>query len=323
MCYAENSFCKGQKISVLICAICGNEQILVYFCAMQILDGKLVSESVKKSVKEKAVIGKAEGRKTPHLAAVLVGTNGASETYVASKVKNCAEVGFNSTLIRFDENVSENILLEAIEKLNLDEDIDGILIQLPLPKQINEEKVINSINPAKDVDGFHPLNTGKMAQGFPAFIPATPYGILLMLEHYKIETSGKYAVVIGRSNIVGRPISILLSSNTYPGNCTVTVCHSRTKNLKDICLQADIIIAALGIPGFLKSDMVKENAVVIDVGITRVADATKKSGFALKGDVDFENVAPKCSYITPVPGGVGLMTIAALLMNTLNASIQK
>ena len=290
---------------------------------MQILDGKLVSESVKNKVKEKALLHKAAGRKTPHLAAVLVGTNGASETYVASKVKNCAEVGFNSTLIRFDEDVSENILLEAIEKLNLDEDIDGILIQLPLPKQISEEKIINSINPAKDVDGFHPLNTGKMVQGSPAFIPATPYGIMLMLEHYKIETNGKYAVVIGRSNIVGRPISILLSSNTYPGNCTVTVCHSRTKNLKEICLQADIIVAALGIPGFLKADMVKENAVVIDVGITRVADASKKSGFALKGDVDFENVAPKCSYITPVPGGVGLMTIAALLMNTLNASTQK
>jgi methylenetetrahydrofolate dehydrogenase (NADP+)/methenyltetrahydrofolate cyclohydrolase len=290
---------------------------------MQILDGKTVSESVKNSVKEKTILLKAEGRKTPHLAAVLVGTNGASETYVASKVKSCAEMGFKSTLIRFDENIAEQLLLEAIEKLNLDEDVDGILVQLPLPAQINEEKVINSIDPAKDVDGFHPLNIGKMVQGAPCFIPATPYGILLMLEHYKIETSGKHAVVIGRSNIVGRPISILLSSNKYPGNCTVTVCHSRTKNLKDICIQADIIIAALGIPGFLKADMVKENAVVIDVGITRVADASKKSGFALKGDVDFINVAPKCSYITPVPGGVGLMTIAALLLNTLNASTQK
>ena len=264
-----------------------------------------------------------EGRKTPHLAAVLVGTDGASETYVASKVKNCAEVGFKSTLIRFDENVAEDVLLKAIEKLNSDEDIDGILIQLPLPAQINEEKVISSIDPNKDVDGFHPLNTGKMVQGLPTFIPATPNGILMMLEHYKIETSGKHAVVIGRSNIVGRPISILLSSNTYPGNCTVTVCHSRTKNLKEICLQADIIVAALGIPGFLKADMVKEGAIVIDVGITRVADAEKRSGFALKGDVDFDNVAPKCSYITPVPGGVGLMTIAALLTNTFTASLKK
>lgn len=265
----------------------------------------------------------AHGRKVPHLAAILVGNSGASETYVASKVKNCAEVGFKSTLIRLDANVTESALLENIEQLNLDEDIDGILVQLPLPAQINEEKVINSIDPSKDVDGFHPINTGRMVQGLPGFVPATPYGIMLMLEHYKIETSGKHAAVIGRSNIVGRPISILLSSNTNPGNCTVTVCHSRTKNLKEICLQADIIVAALGIPGFLKEDMVKEGAVVIDVGITRVADAEKKSGFVLKGDVDFANVAPKCSYITPVPGGVGLMTIAALLMNTLTASLKK
>ena len=290
---------------------------------MQILDGKIVSQTVKDNIKEKMLFVEKEGRKTPHLAAVLVGTDGASETYVASKVKNCAEVGFKSTLIRFDENVAEDVLLKAIEKLNSDEDIDGILIQLPLPAQINEEKVISSIDPNKDVDGFHPLNTGKMVQGLPTFIPATPNGILMMLEHYKIETSGKHAVVIGRSNIVGRPISILLSSNTYPGNCTVTVCHSRTKNLKEICLQADIIVAALGIPGFLKADMVKEGAIVIDVGITRVADAEKRSGFALKGDVDFDNVAPKCSYITPVPGGVGLMTIAALLTNTFTASLKK
>jgi len=264
-----------------------------------------------------------EGRKIPHLAAVLVGINGASETYVASKVKNCAEVGFKSTLIRFEDNIAEDILLKAIKDLNKDEDIDGILIQLPLPAHINEERIINCIDPDKDVDGFHPLNAGKMVQGSPTFIPATPYGILMILEHYKIETSGKHAVVIGRSNIVGRPISILLNSNTYPGNCTVTVCHSRTKDLKEMCLQADIIVAALGIPGFLKADMVKEAAVVIDVGITRVADAEKKSGFVLKGDVDFENVAPKCSYITPVPGGVGLMTIAALLMNTFTASLKK
>lgn len=290
---------------------------------MQILDGKIVSQSVKEKVKEKVILFKKEGRKTPHLAAILVGNNGASETYVASKVKNCEEVGFKSSLIRLEESVSEKELIAAIEKLNNDDDVDGILVQLPLPKQINEEKIINLIHPGKDVDGFHPMSIGKMVQGLPTFIPATPYGILLMLEHYKIETAGKHAVVIGRSNIVGRPISILLSRNTYPGNCTVTVCHSRTKNLKDICLQADIIVAALGIPEFLKADMVKNDAVVIDVGITRVPDAAKKSGFAIKGDVDFTNVSAKCSYITPVPGGVGLMTIAALLMNTFTACENK
>ena len=290
---------------------------------MQILDGKIVSQAVKDSIKEKIILLKKEGNKTPHLAAVLVGSNGASETYVASKVKNCEEVGFISSLLRLDEQIEEALLITTIEKLNKDENIDGILVQLPLPKHINEEKIINLIHPNKDVDGFHPVSVGKLVLGMPTFIPATPYGIMLMLEHYKIETSGKHAVVIGRSNIVGRPISILLNSNSNPGNCTVTVCHSRTKNLKTICLQADIIIAALGIPEFLKADMVKENAIVIDVGITRVPDSTKKSGFAIKGDVDFINVAPKCSYITPVPGGVGLMTIAALLMNTLHASIQK
>jgi len=290
---------------------------------MQILDGKIVSQSVKDKVKDKVSLLQKAGKKTPHLAAVLVGTNGASETYVASKVKNCEEVGFKSSLIRLDEHIAESELIASIEKLNLDSDVDGILVQLPLPKQINEEKIINIIDPAKDVDGFHPMNIGKMVQGLPTFIPATPFGILLMLEHYNIETSGKHAVVIGRSNIVGRPISILLSRNTYPGNCTVTVCHSRTKNLKEICLQADIIVAALGIPGFLKADMVKEDAVVIDVGITRVPDPTKKSGFAIRGDVDFKHVSPKCSYITPVPGGVGLMTIAALLMNTFTACENK
>ncbi len=287
---------------------------------MQILDGKIVSQSVKDQLKTKTDLLKAGGNKIPHLAAILIGSNGASETYVASKVKTCEEIGFKSTLIRFDENIEENELIATIEKLNHDADVDGILVQLPLPKQISEEKIIHLIHPDKDVDGFHPVSIGKMVQGLPAFIPATPYGIMLMLEHYKIETSGKHAVVIGRSNIVGRPMSILLSQNTYPGNCTVTVCHSRTNNLKEICLQADIIVAALGKPGFLKADMVKEGAVVIDVGITRVADATKKSGFAIKGDVDFEKVAPKCSYITPVPGGVGLMTIGALMMNTFNAA---
>ena len=290
---------------------------------MQILDGKIVSQVVKDNLKEKTLELIKKGSKAPYLAAILVGTNGASETYVASKVKNCEEIGFKSSLIRFDENISEAILIEAIEKLNTDDDVDGILVQLPLPKQISEEKIINLIHPDKDVDGFHPMSVGKMVQGLPTFIPATPYGIMLMLEHYKIDTKGKHAVVIGRSNIVGRPISILLSRNTNPGNCTVTLCHSHTPNLKEICLQADIVVAALGKPEFLKADMVKENAVVVDVGITRVADATKKSGFTIKGDVDFANVAPKCSYITPVPGGVGLMTIGALMMNTYNARLNK
>ena len=299
------------------------EEIVDYFCTMQILDGKIVSQAVKDDIKEKTALLKTQGKKTPHLAAVLVGQNGASETYVASKVKNCEEVGFKSSLIRLDDNIDEQVLLDVIEVLNANEDVDGILVQLPLPKQISEAKIINSIHPHKDVDGFHPVSIGKMVLGLPTFIPATPYGIMLMLEHYKIKTTGKHAVIIGRSNIVGRPISILLNNNTDPGNCTVTVCHSRTKNITELCRQADIIIAALGIPGFLKADMVKEGAVVIDVGITRVADNTKKSGFAIKGDVDFINVAPKCSYITPVPGGVGLMTIAALLKNTLNASIEQ
>lgn len=290
---------------------------------MKLLDGKVVSQTIKDSLKEKLLLLKEQHKKTPHLAAVLVGSNGASETYVASKIKSCAEVGFNSTLIRLEENISEDKLVSAINDLNRNSDIDGILVQLPLPKHINEERIIKLIDPDKDVDGFHPLNTGRLMQGIPTFIPATPYGIMLLLKHYEIETEGKHAVVIGRSNIVGRPISVLLNQNTNPGNCTVTVCHSRTKNLKDICLQADIIVAALGKAIFLKSDMVKENAVVIDVGINRIGDATKKSGFSLKGDVDFEQVAPKCSYITPVPGGVGLMTIAALLMNTYNAYMQK
>lgn len=287
---------------------------------MQILDGKIVSQSVKDQLKARTDALVAAGKKQPHLAAILVGNNGASETYVASKVKTCEAIGFKSTLVRLEETVTEAALITAIEALNNDADVDGILVQLPLPKQIDDEKIISLIHPDKDVDGFSPVSVGKLVQGLPTFIPATPYGIMLMLEHYHIETAGKHAVVIGRSNIVGRPMSILLSQNTNPGNCTVTVCHSRTANLKEICLQADIIVAALGKPGFLKADMVKEGAVVIDVGITRVADETKKSGFSIKGDVDFDNVAPKCSYITPVPGGVGLMTIGALMMNTFNAA---
>lgn len=288
---------------------------------MQLLDGKLASQAIKDDLKIKVEDLKKQGNKIPHLAAILVGNNGASETYVASKVKSCEEIGFKSTLLHLADNVSEAELLEVIHKLNYDNDVDGILVQLPLPKHISEEKIINLINPAKDVDGFHPVNVGKMVQGLETFISATPYGILLLLQHYKIETKGKHAVIIGRSNIVGRPISILLSRNDDTGNCTVTLCHSHTKNVKEICLQADIIITALGVPGFLKAEMVKQDAVVIDVGITRVADASKKSGYTLKGDVDFENVAAKCSYITPVPGGVGPMTIAALLMNTYKACL--
>jgi methylenetetrahydrofolate dehydrogenase (NADP+)/methenyltetrahydrofolate cyclohydrolase len=286
---------------------------------MQLLDGKIVSQSVKDTLKIKVDELKQSGKRLPFLAAVIVGNNGASETYVASKAKNCDEIGFLNKTIRLDESITEATLIKVVEELNNDNKIDGILVQLPLPQHINNERIINAIDPSKDVDGFHPMSSGKLIQGSPAFIPATPYGVMLMLEHYKIETKGKHAVVIGRSNIVGRPMSILLSQQNPYGNCTVTLCHSHTKNLKEICLQADIIVAALGIPGFLTADMVKENAVVIDVGITRVADETKKSGFSIKGDVDFEHVAPKSSYITPVPGGVGLMTIAALLKNTFNA----
>jgi methylenetetrahydrofolate dehydrogenase (NADP+) / methenyltetrahydrofolate cyclohydrolase len=290
---------------------------------MQILDGKLVSRAVKDELREKTNELISNHKKVPHLAAILIGSDGASETYVASKIKNCEETGFKSSMYRFENTIDEAVVIAKIKELNHDDEVDGILVQLPLPAHISEEKIINIINPLKDVDGFHPISVGKMVQGLPTFIPATPYGIMLMLEHYKIETAGKHAVVIGRSNIVGRPMSILLSQNSYPGNCTVTICHSRTKNLKELCLQADIIVAALGKVSFLTADMVKENAVVIDVGITRVKDSSKKSGFKIKGDVDFDAVAPRCSYITPVPGGVGLMTIAALLKNTFNACLQK
>ncbi|MBO9632511.1 MAG: bifunctional methylenetetrahydrofolate dehydrogenase/methenyltetrahydrofolate cyclohydrolase FolD [Chitinophagaceae bacterium] len=290
---------------------------------MQILDGQVVSQATKDELKVKVGQLIAAGKKVPHLAAVLVGSNGASETYVGSKVRTCEEIGYKSTLLRLPEDISEFKLLQAIEDLNNDPDVDGILVQLPLPKHISEAKVIETIDPSKDVDGFHPMSAGKLVQGLPTFVSATPHGIMLMLEHYKIDTKGKHAVVIGRSNIVGRPMSILLSANTNPGNCTVTVCHSQTKNLKELCLQADIIVAALGRPEFVTADMVKEGAVVIDVGITRVADTTKKKGYSIKGDVDFQNVAPKCSYITPVPGGVGPMTIAALMANTYRACMER
>ncbi|MBW0178644.1 bifunctional 5,10-methylenetetrahydrofolate dehydrogenase/5,10-methenyltetrahydrofolate cyclohydrolase [Sediminibacterium sp.] len=286
---------------------------------MLVLDGKIAAAAVKESLKVKTAALAANGKRKPHLAAILVGNNGASETYVASKVKNCEETGLESTLIRLEENISESVLLQTITSLNLDPAIDGILVQLPLPKQISEQKVIETIDPAKDVDGFHPVNVGKLVQGLSTFIPATPYGIMLMLEHFNIPTKGKHAVVIGRSNIVGRPMSILLSSNLKQGNCTVTICHSHTPNLKELCLQADIIVAALGKPGFVTADMVKQGAVIIDVGITRVEDSTAKKGFRIKGDVAYEEVATKASAITPVPGGVGLMTIAGLLKNTMQA----
>ena len=286
---------------------------------MQILDGKIAAQAIKDQLKLDAAQFAVEGKKLPHLVAILIGNNGASETYVGAKVKACEEVGFKSTLIRFEEDTTELKLLEQIRELNNDPDVDGILVQLPLPEHISEQMVIDTIDPEKDVDGFHAANIGKMVQGLPAFIPATPYGIMLLLEHYKIETKGKHAVVIGRSNIVGRPISILLSNNSNPGNCTVTVCHSKTKNISEISLQGDLVVAALGRAEFVTGDMVKEGAVVVDVGITRVPDATKKSGFRLRGDVQFETVSAKCSWITPVPGGVGPMTIAALLKNTFHA----
>lgn len=288
---------------------------------MIVLDGKIASAAVKQQLSAATKQILESGKRAPHLAAILVGTNGASETYVASKVKNCEEVGFRSTLVRLEESVEEAVLLDAIEKLNNDPEVDGILVQLPLPRQISEQKVIQAINPAKDVDGFHPSSAGRLVQGLPSFIPATPFGIMLMLEHFQLETKGKHAVVIGRSNIVGRPMSILLSSNLPFGNCTVTLCHSHTKDLKAFCLQADIIVAALGRPEFVREDMVKEGAIVIDVGITRVEDATAKKGFRIKGDVAYQEVAAKASAITPVPGGVGLMTIAGLLKNTMQAYV--
>lgn len=288
---------------------------------MQILDGKLASTAISEDLTLKVAGLKKKGYKIPHLAAILVGNNGASETYVGSKVKSCGKIGITSTLVKLAENISEEELFKVIKKLNNDDDVDGILVQLPLPKHISEKKVINLINPAKDVDGFHPVNLGKMVLGEDTFISATPYGIMLLLQHYKVETKGKHAVVIGRSNIVGRPVSILLSRNEEPGNCTVTLCHSYTHNVREICLQADIVVAALGKPEFLKADMVKDGAVVIDVGITRTDAPSKQRGYTIKGDVDFANVAPKCSFITPVPGGVGPMTIAALLINTYKACV--
>ncbi|MBK9634589.1 MAG: bifunctional 5,10-methylene-tetrahydrofolate dehydrogenase/5,10-methylene-tetrahydrofolate cyclohydrolase [Bacteroidetes bacterium] len=290
---------------------------------MAILDGKLISNIIKNEIAEEVQLIKLKNGKTPCLAAILVGNDGASETYVASKVKSCEEVGFQSELIRMPSDTTEAELLIEITKLNNDPKIDGFIVQLPLPKHINEQNIIQSISIEKDVDGFHPTNMGKLVQGLPSFIPATPFGIIQLLERYKIETEGKNCVVLGRSNIVGTPMAILMSRKGYPGNCTVTICHSKSKNLETHLLQADIIIAALGIPEFLKGNMVKAGAVVIDVGITRVKDEQSKKGFVLKGDVKFDEVAPKCSFISPVPGGVGLMTVTSLLMNTLKAAKNK
>ena len=290
---------------------------------MTLIDGKKISDLIKSEIaKEVQEIIAIDG-KIPHLAAVLVGDDPASQTYVGAKERSCKEVGFISSLYKYNASISEVELLKAIDFLNKDTEIDGFIVQLPLPKHISKQKIIEAINPAKDVDGFHPVNMGNMVLGLPGFLPATPYGIMQLLERYQIETEGKNCVILGRSNIVGSPMSILLAQNTNPGNCTVTLCHSKTKNLAEITSQADILIAAIGKPEFITADMVKEGSVVIDVGMHRVVDATTKTGFRLKGDVKFDEVSKKCSFITPVPGGVGPMTIVGLLMNTLKAAKNK
>ena len=286
---------------------------------MQRLNGKETALQIRKELQETVSIRKELGKKTPHLAAVLVGSDGGSLSYVSAKVKACEEIGFDSTLIRFDENVSEDTLLSKVNELNKDENIDGFIVQLPLPNHINETKITDTISPNKDVDGFHPMNLGNMMLNLPGFLPATPAGIIELMRRYEIETSGKHCVIIGRSNIVGTPLSMMLSRNSNPGNCTVTLTHSRTKNLKELCLQADILIAAIGRPEFVSADMIKEGAVIIDVGTTRVDDASRERGWRLVGDVNFKDASSKASYITPVPGGVGPMTIASLMMNTLKA----
>jgi len=286
---------------------------------MQRLNGKTTAEEIRAELKTAVTDRKQKGMKVPHLAAVLVGNDGGSMSYVGAKVKACDEIGFNSSLIRFDDSVTEDELLSKVEELNNDEEIDGFIVQLPLPKHINETKITDHISPNKDVDGFHPMNLGNMLLNLPGFLPATPAGIMELLKRNKIETSGKHCVVLGRSNIVGTPLSIMLSRNSNPGNCTVTLVHSRTQNLKELCVQADILVAAIGKPEFVTADMVKDGAVIIDVGTTRVDDSSRERGWRLVGDVDFAEVAPKSSYITPVPGGVGPMTIASLMMNTLKA----
>lgn len=285
-----------------------------------LIDGKKVAAQIKKEIAEEVTQMKASGAKVPHLAAVLVGHNGGSETYVAHKVKVCEEIGFKSTLIRYEEDITEEELLQCVHRLNNDSHVHGFIVQLPLPKHISEDKIIEAIDYRKDVDGFHPVNVGRMSLGLPCFLSATPSGIVELLKRYEIETKGKHCVILGRSNIVGRPAATLMMQKKYPGDCTVTVCHSRTQKIKEICLQADIIIAAMGVPGFLKGDMVKKGAVVIDVGTTRVKSDKTQSGYKLMGDVAFDEVAPKCAYITPVPGGVGPMTIISLMRNTLIAA---
>lgn len=286
---------------------------------MELIDGKKIADTIKGEIAETVKQMVSDGKRAPHLAAILVGHDGGSETYVAHKVKACEQCGFQSTLIRYESDVTEAELLEAIDKLNNDDNVDGFIVQLPLPKHISEQRIIEAIDYRKDVDGFHPINVGKMSIGLPCFLSATPAGIIELLKRYNIPTKGANCVVLGRSNIVGKPVATLMMQKGYPGDATVTVCHSGTKNLKEICREADIIIAALGSPEFLKEDMVKEGAVIIDVGTTRVPSTETKSGFKLKGDVDFAAVAPKCSFITPVPGGVGPMTIVSLMRNTLQA----
>ena len=286
---------------------------------MNLIDGKAISEQIKQEIAAEVAERVARGEKRPHLAAILVGHDGGSETYVANKVKACEVCGFTSSLIRFESDVTEETLLAEIDRLNQDTDVDGFIVQLPLPRHINEQRIIEAIDYRKDVDGFHPINVGRLAIGLPCFVSATPNGILQLLKRYNIETSGKKCVILGRSNIVGKPMATLMMQKAYPGDATVTVCHSRSKDLMKECQEADILIAAMGQPNFVTADMVKEGAVVIDVGTTRVPDSTRKSGFKLTGDVKFDEVAPKCSYITPVPGGVGPMTIVSLMMNTLLA----
>ncbi len=286
---------------------------------MTLIDGKAISEQIKQEIAAEVAERVARGEKRPHLAAILVGHDGGSETYVANKVKACEACGFTSSLIRFESDVTEEMLLAEIDRLNKDADVDGFIVQLPLPRHINEQRIIEAIDYRKDVDGFHPINVGRLSIGLPCFVSATPNGILQLLKRYNIETSGKKCVILGRSNIVGKPMATLMMQKAYPGDATVTVCHSRSKDLVKECQEADILIAAMGQPNFVTADMVKEGAVVIDVGTTRVPDATRKSGFKLTGDVKFDEVAPKCSYITPVPGGVGPMTIVSLMMNTLLA----
>jgi methylenetetrahydrofolate dehydrogenase (NADP+)/methenyltetrahydrofolate cyclohydrolase len=290
---------------------------------MNIIDGKAISEQIKQEIAAEVAERVARGEKRPHLAAILVGHDGGSETYVANKVKACEVCGFTSSLIRFESDVTEETLLAEIERLNQDTDVDGFIVQLPLPRHINEQRIIEAIDYRKDVDGFHPINVGRLSIGLPCFVSATPNGILQLLKRYNIETSGKKCVILGRSNIVGKPMATLMMQKAYPGDATVTVCHSRSKDLVKECREADILIAAMGQPNFVTADMVKEGAVVIDVGTTRVPDATRKSGFKLTGDVKFDEVAPKCSYITPVPGGVGPMTICSLMMNTLLAGTKE